>query len=171
MIDMMGKKFGRLEVVECAEKNKYGSYAWKCKCECGGEIIVDGRSLRRGLTKSCGCLNNDVRKSGNNRRTHGQCGTRLYRIWKAMKNRCLNENTKDYKRWYGSTGVTICDEWKNSFMPFYEWAMENGYADDLSIDRIDPCGNYDPSNCRWATPTEQAQNKRKKKEVVLGEET
>ena len=98
-----------------------------------------------------------------NHLTHGKRHTRLYRIWANIKTRCFNTNDLHYKRW-GALGITMCDEWKNNFQAFYNWAMSNGYADDLTIDRIDNYGNYEPSNCRWVTVKEQNQNK---KNVVL----
>lgn len=161
MKDITGMIFGRLTAIKPAEKNKHGRWMWLCKCSCGNEKIVSSNALLRGYTKSCGCLDKEKHITHPNRRTHGQCGTRLYRIWKAMKKRCFNENNSDYKKWYGSHGVTVCNEWLK-FEPFYEWAIVNGYSDDLSIDRINPYGNYEPNNCRWATPKEQANNKRKK---------
>lgn len=98
-----------------------------------------------------------------NHLTHGKRHTRLYRIWANIKTRCFNTNDLHYKRW-GALGITMCDEWENNFQAFYDWAMSNGYADDLTIDRIDNYGNYEPSNCRWVTVKEQNQNK---KNVVL----
>lgn len=89
---------------------------------------------------------------------HGGYGTRLYRIWKGVLSRCRNESSTDYK-WYGAKGVTVCEEW-NEYVNFRDWAISNGYKDDLTIDRIDPFGNYEPSNCRWATIKEQNFNKR-----------
>lgn len=162
MRDISGERFGRLTAICRIGQEKHGHGVWICVCDCGKVTTAGLGSLSRGGTKSCGCLNNDVRLSGNNRRTHGMCGTRVYRIWKGMKKRCYNKNTIDYKKWYGEEGVTVCDEWRESFELFYKWAMENGYRDDLSIDRIDPYGNYEPSNCRWADAKTQANNKRTK---------
>lgn len=160
--DMMGETFGRLTVVKCMGVNRRHSYVWLCSCSCGNTTIVDGNCLRRGNTKSCGCLNHENHILRPNRRVHGQSGTRLYRIWKRMKSRCYNKNTEDYKKWYGSKGVKVCDEWKNDFQAFYDWAMANGYSEELTIDRIDPYGNYEPDNCRWADAKTQQSNKREK---------
>lgn len=162
MKDITGQTFGRLTALECVGTNKRHSYVWLCVCTCGNTKVIDGNQLRMGRTKSCGCLDLENHILRPNRVTHGQCGTRIYRIWKAMKNRCFNPNTQDYKRWYGSNGITVCEEWKNDFSSFYEWSMAHGYRDDLSIDRVDPSGNYEPSNCRWADAKTQANNKRKK---------
>lgn len=159
-IEMSGKTFGRLTVIDCAGKDKNNSLTWRCLCTCGNITVVDGRSLRRGNTRSCGCLSIETCIKHPNSRTHGKTGTRIYRIWKAMKNRCYNQNTRDYKKWYGSKGVSVCDEWRDNFVAFYNWSMKNGYNDNLSIDRIDPFGNYEPSNCRWADSKTQNQNKR-----------
>ena len=166
MIDMVGKQFGRLTVIKSVGTDRHNSINWLCQCSCGNTKVIDGRSLRRGSTRSCGCYDREKHYTNPNRKTHGMCGTRIHRIWKAMKNRCYNKNGRDYKLWYGSHGIIMCDEWKNSFQAFYDWAMKNGYEEGLSIDRIDPYGNYEPNNCRWATAKEQAQNKRnsKKKE-------
>lgn len=159
--DLSGQKFGRLTVLSFAGQGKYHNSLWLCKCECGNTKVISGNSLVQGATKSCGCLDHEKHITEPNRLVHGECNTRLYRIWKAMKSRCYNKNTKSYKRWYGSKGVQVCDQWRYNYVAFRNWSILNGYSDDLTIDRIDPCGNYEPSNCRWVTPAVQAANKRK----------
>lgn len=114
----------------------------------------------KGRTRSCGCLNQEKHLTNPNRTVHGFTGKRIYRIWKKMKSRCHNPNDPVYKKWYGSQGIQVCTHWRNSFQEFYRWAICHGYKDDLSIDRIDPYKNYEPSNCRWATPIQQANNRR-----------
>jgi hypothetical protein len=158
--DISGQKFGRLTAVEYRGTNYRHSAMWLCVCECGKEHVVDRNCLIKGTTRSCGCLNQEVRLSGANRATHGLGKTRLYRIWKKMKSRCHNPNDPNYSKWYGAHGIQVCPAWRNDFLAFYQWATANGYADDLSIDRIDPFGNYEPDNCRWATALEQVRNKR-----------
>lgn len=169
--DITGQKFGRLTAVSHSGKNKHNHSLWLCKCDCGNTKIVELSSLTKNRTRSCGCLDKEAHILRPNRKTHGMCGTRIHRIWKVMKNRCLNPNTPDYKRWYGGRGVTVCEEWKNSFQAFYEWAMANGYNDTLSIDRIDENGNYEPSNCRWADATTQARNTRQVVPITYKGET
>ncbi len=167
MKNLIGKTYGRLTVISYSEKNKYNRSMWLYKCECGNSKIISSNSLQQGHTKSCGCLDKEKHISSPNRTTHGECGTRLYRIWQAMKNRCSNPNSPDYKRYYGGKGVTICDNWKYNYWTFRNWAVLHGYKENLSIDRIDPNGKYEPSNCRWATAKEQRHNQtRCKKEGV-----
>lgn len=159
-----GQKFGRWTVLERAEKHpKTGSSMWLCRCECGTEKVVSELSLVRGESKSCGCLHK------NSMTSHNKAYTRIYRIWGHLKGRCLNKKHHAYKD-YGGRGIAVCDEWLN-FEPFYDWAMSNGYKEDLSIDRINVNGNYEPNNCRWVTIKEQNRNRRSNKLITYNNET
>ena len=144
------------------QKRRYGIY--KCGF-CGTEFKARTSYVKFGKTKSCGCYNK--RRASETHKTHGLTETRLYRVWLNMKDRVFNIKHKQYND-YGGRGITICDEWKNDFMSFYNWAMSNVYSDDLSIDRIDNNGNYCPENCRWTTPTLQMRNQRKRRDNTSG---
>lgn len=151
--DLTGMKFGHLTVIELAEpignKRRY-----KCVCDCGTETIVFSSNLKRGNTRSCGCLRTEKLVSRN--KTHGMRGTKLYGIWASMRSRCNNPHNKEYHR-YGGRGIVCCEEWKD-FTQFKEWALKSGYEDGLSLDRIDNDGDYCPHNCRWATREQQSSN-------------
>lgn len=150
-IDLTGQRFGRLTVVaECGRRN--GSVTWKCQCDCGNVTEARSNHLRRGLIRSCGCLNKEVITKNGQSRTH------LYHVWQCIKDRCLNKNYAYWKN-YGGRGVTVCEEWRD-FEKFRKWAMENGYREGLTIDRINNDGNYEPSNCRWTDQKTQTRNRR-----------
>ena len=166
--NLVGMKFGMLEVL-----NREDDYVkpsgrkilmWQCRCDCGRIVTVSGECLKYGNTKSCGC------KRRNKFRTHGKSNTRLYEIWTDMKQRCLNPNQKTYK-YYGGRGITICKEWIDDFMSFYDWALENWYQDKLTIDRIDVNGGYEPNNCRWVTMETQLGNTRRNHFVEINGES
>ncbi len=152
----VGDKFGRLTVIGTPfSKGPRCRWFVECCCECGERRTFGCDDLRMGDSKSCGCLN---RQSSSQRfTTHGSTNTRLYGVWKTMKTRCFNPN-HDYFKGYGGRGITICKEWIHNFAAFRDWAMSNGYRNGLSIERKDNNGNYEPSNCKWATPKEEARN-------------
>lgn len=164
-VDWTDQRFGRLTVLKKDESNKELAIKWVCLCDCGNTTIVRRGDLTSGKTLSCGC----IRKEGRHR-THNLSDTRLYRIWVNIKTRCTNEKSPQYKN-YGFRGIKICEEWANSFEAFYTWAMENGYDDNLTIDRIDVNGNYEPCNCRWATRKEQSLNRTDNRRLTYKGET
>lgn len=165
--DLKGQRFGRLIVLERIGLDKFKQNIWKCRCDCGNEVTERANQLLSGKVRSCGCLKSE----GNNTR-HGMCYTRLNSIYRKMKERCLQVNNPRYED-YGGRGIKVCDEWlgKNGFENFYKWAMENGYREDLTIDRIDNSGNYEPSNCRWADDITQMNNMRSNHLLTYNGET
>lgn len=155
-IDLTGKKFARLNVTGNFILTKQGRRKWECRCDCGKTTWVVTNNLLSGKTKSCGCWNEEVKSKTHTK--HGMSHSRIYRIWSNMKARCETKTNKAYGL-YGGRGISVCAEWEE-FIPFRDWALSNGYQDNLTLDRMDNDGNYEPGNCRWATPKEQGNNTR-----------
>ena len=145
--DYTGERFGMLLAMKRAE-NHGKKTRWECKCDCGKIVFVETHNLTSGASQSCGCV----------RTKHNGKGTRLYRIWTGMKDRCLNPKSK-YRKRYHDRGITVCEEWANDFAVFQKWAFSHGYKDDLEIDRENNDGYYCPENCRWVTPKVNSRNK------------
>lgn len=172
-LDLTGQRFGRLVALKKSERTDARRNTWWiCQCDCGKIAEVRTVCLRRGTTKSCGCYNSEkAREHGKQMMTkHGWYGTRVYHIWHSIVDRCSNPKCPQYHN-YGGRGIKMCDEWRQHPELFCEWAMANGYADNLSIDRIDANGNYEPSNCRWITMAEQQTNKRNNVLITYEDET
>lgn len=162
--DLSNMRFNKLVAIEVDHfqktKNSTRTYwrtYWKCKCDCGNYTVVRSDCLTTGNTQSCGCYNKTCREKPNSIKKH-----KLYRVYWAMKQRCYDSNSKHYDR-YGGRGIIICDEWLNNYELFYNWSMNNGYKEGLTIDRINNNGNYEPKNCRFITIAEQQRNKTQRK--------
>lgn len=168
--NLLGRRFGRLVVMKRAENGKDGRVRWLCKCDCGNEKIVIAKLLINGCTKSCGCLNSEkAAERAHNRAKHGEYKTRLYSIWTGIKDRCYRPKTIGYKN-YGGKGIKMCEEWQ-SYISFRDWAIANGYSNELTIDRINNEKDYCPENCRWATMKQQRHNSSQNRFIVYNNET
>lgn len=177
LIDLTGQTFERLTVIKRVDDYISPSgdrrVQWLCKCICGKEVVVTGSNLTKGNSKSCGCYYRELLTKKNT--THNASNTRLYHTWICMKDRCYNPKNKKYKD-YGGRGITICDEWINSFETFSNWAYDNGYIENVprgecTIDRIDVNGNYCEQNCRWVNQKVQSNNKRNNHYITYNGET
>lgn len=163
--DLSGQRFGMLTVIEPCGKSPRSGTVWKCVCDCGKELTRTSSNLLNAptqLPKNCGCYTQAMKP-------HNK-GTRLHNIWNNMKDRCRNKNSPVYYR-YGGRGITVCDEWNNSFDSFKEWALKNGYSDELTIDRIDNDQGYSPDNCRWTDMKTQCNNTGRNRNVTWRGET
>ena len=168
--DLTGQRFGRLLVLGPTENGSRKTY-YDCQCDCGNVKSVRSDSLIRGAIRSCGCLKKEQdRKNLTAAHTHKMSGTRLYEIWQGIKKRCYNPHDVRYDR-YGGRGIKVCDEWREDFSAFYGWAMQNGYDETLTIDRIDNDGDYCPENCSWSNPQEQARNRSSNIRITIGNAT
>jgi hypothetical protein len=159
-INLEGKKFNLLTVIEYLGNSK-----WLCRCDCGNLKIAYGSDIKSGHTKSCGCLHTK----------HNKFGTRLYNVWWSMKSRCYYKNQKCYKN-YGGRGIKVCNEWKDNFENFYNWAINNGYKEDAKygecmLDRVDVNKDYCPLNCRFVDMKTQQNNRRNNKLITYNEQT
>ncbi len=156
-LNLTGEYFGRLRVLSYAGKDRSQNTRWLCLCTCGNKVEVRGSEMRRGTVSSCGCLKKERQRAAATK--DGYSGNRLYRIWRQMIARTSNPKHISFPN-YGGRGIKVCQKWQDDFVKFESWAAANGYADNLSIDRIENDQGYSPDNCKWATAKEQAANRR-----------
>lgn len=171
--DLTGQKFGRLTVIKRVGTSKSGKVLWLCECSCEehNRVTTTTSNLVTGTTKSCGCFAREsASKVGKANTVYGDTDSRLYRIFRGMKDRCYNPKNKDYV-WYGGKGIKICEEWKNNYAVFKNWAINNGYKETLTIERKDFDKDYCPENCEWITIDQQQRNKSSNRLITYNGET
>ena len=162
--NLIGEKFGRLTVIGDGTHQNW-EHKWECRCECGNITYVTTKGLKSGKTRSCGCLKKECRPTF----IHGKSKERIHKEWRGILHRCKNPSASHYEN-YGGRGIDVCKEWKgkNGFLNFYNWAMENGYSDNLTLDRKDNDKGYSPDNCRWVTHIENCHNRGIRKDNKTG---
>lgn len=168
--DLTGKTFGRLYVIGVDDNGKRKT-SYICQCSCGNIKSIRSDALLGGVTVSCGCKKREQDKINlTANHSHKMSGSRIYGIWLNMKDRCNNPNNARYCR-YGGRGIRVCQDWEHDFQAFYDWSIANGYGENLTIDRIDNSGNYDPSNCRWTDVKTQCNNRDSNIKITIGNTT
>lgn len=181
-LDLEGKRVGMLTVVEYVGNNKGGRALWLCECDCGNKCILPSTTLAHGIKTHCGCQTKRLQSEATKKRLiergitpHGDSNSRLYRVFIGMVDRCEREGHVQYAN-YGGRGVKVCEEWRHDYSAFREWALANGYDEgaahgDCTIDRIDPNGDYSPTNCRFVDMRTQQNNKRNNRLVTMDGKT
>ena len=165
--DLRDKRFGKLIAKEPIGSNNHRELQWKCLCDCGNTHITTSNLLRKGITTQCRACS--IKQIGEKNKKHEVVSKRLYCCYTNIKTRCTNKKQDTYNR-YINRGIDMCKEWKESYLSFQEWAIKNGYSDNLTIDRIDNNGNYEPNNCRWVDRKVQSNNRKTNKILEYKEE-